>query len=74
VAQHDLARLGHAQRARLAVDQARADLALEARDLLRDGRLGVGQRVRRGGEGAAQRHLSEDSEQPQILHNASLSQ
>jgi hypothetical protein len=54
-------------------DQLHAGLGLEPGDLLRDGGLGVGERVGGGGEGAAQRHLAQDLEEPEIVHKARLS-
>jgi hypothetical protein len=72
VAQQHLARGGQAQPLRLAVDQARPDVALEPGDLLRDGGLGVGERGGGGGEGSAQSDLPEDPQQADVVHNAKL--
>ena len=73
VAQQDLAGRRERHAARVAHEQARAELALEARDLLGDGRLGEGQRRRGIGERAARGDLAEDGEQACVEHNASLS-
>ena len=73
VAQQDLAGRRQRHAARVAHEQARAELALQARDLLGDGRLGEGQRRRGIGERAARGDLAEDGEQACVEHNASLS-
>ena len=64
---------GEPDAARLALDQLHADLLLEPRDLLRDGGLGVVERLGGGGEGASQRDLAQDSQQSEIVHNVTLS-
>ena len=73
VADEHLAGGGEADAARLALDQLHADLLLEPGDLLRDGGLGVGERLGGGGEGAAQRDLAQDAQQAEIVHNGTLS-
>ena len=73
VADEHLAGGGEADAARLALDQLHADLLLEPRDLLRDGGLGVGERLGGGGEGAAQRDLAQDGQEAEIMHNGTLS-
>ena len=60
--------LGQPHAARVAVDEHGAGLALERRDLLRDSRLRVGQRLGRGGEGAAQRDLPEHPQSLDVEH------
>ena len=50
------------------------ELLLEPRDVLRDGGLREAQRLRRGRERAACRDLAERLQEPQIEHNATLSQ
>ena len=73
VADEHLAAGGQADAARLALDQLHADLLLEPRDLLRDGGLGVVERLGGGGEGASQRDLAQDAQQAEIVHNGTLS-
>ena len=73
VADEHLAAGGEADAARLALDQLHADLLLEPRDLLRDGGLGVVERLGGGGEGASQRDLAQDAQQAEIVHNGTLS-
>ena len=60
VGEQDLAGLGRARPLAVAFDQHGPRLALERGDLLADRRLRVGERIRRGGEGAALRQLSKD--------------
>ena len=52
--------LGEPHAARVAVDEHRAGLALQRRDLLRDRRLRVGERLGRGGERAPRGDLPQD--------------
>ena len=66
-------RLGEPDAARGAVHEPRPGLALEGGDLLADGRLGVGERLGGGGEGAARRDLPEDPETLDVEHQPSLS-
>ena len=73
VAQQDLAGRRQRDAARVAHEQPRAELALQARDLLRDGRLGERERRRGIGERAARGDLAEDGEQTCVEHNATLS-
>ena len=64
---------GELETLRRAIDQLHADLLLEPRDLLRDGGLGVVERLGGGGEGASQRDLAQDAQQAEIVHNETLS-
>ena len=52
----------------------RAGLALERRDLLRDGGLREGQRLGGGGERAADRDLAEDPHAADVKHQSILYQ
>jgi hypothetical protein len=56
-----------------AVDERGAGAALERGDLLGDGRLRVGERLGRGGEGAVLRDRLEDLQLLDVEHNPSLS-
>ena len=60
--------VGQADAARVALDEAGPGLALERGDLLGDGRLGVGEGVGGGGEGAALGDLSEHAHAADIEH------
>ena len=60
--------VGQAHPARVALHEGRAGLALEGGDLLRDRRLGVGQRVGGGGERPARGDLSQHAHSPDIKH------
>jgi hypothetical protein len=78
--QHDLgvvherpARIGEANAATGAVDEGGPGALLERRDLLRDRRLGVGQSLRGGREGALLRDRLQDSQLLDVEHNPSLS-
>jgi hypothetical protein len=59
---------GQADSARMALEQRHAGFRLERRDLLGDGRLRVGQRLGRAGEGSPVSDLSEDSESSGVKH------
>ena len=72
VAQEDLAGRRQGDAARVAHEQPRVELALEARDLLRDRRLGEGEGGRGIGERAACGDLAEDGQQTRVEHNAHL--
>ena len=50
------------------LDQARAGLALQRRDLLRDGGLRVGERLGGGGEGALRCDLAQDAHTADVKH------
>ena len=63
-----LARLGQDHAARPSLEQARPGLALEDRDLLRDGRRRVGQDVGRAGERAAAGDLSQHTQAADVEH------
>ena len=65
--------VGQSHAARAALDELRAGLALESGDLLRDRRLGVGERLGRGGERAARGDLAQDPQALHIEHKTSLS-
>jgi hypothetical protein len=73
MAQQDLAGRRGRHPVGVAGQQARAELALQARDLLGDRRLREGERHGGLGERAARGHLAEDREQARIEHNATLS-
>ena len=73
VAQEDLARRRQRHPARVAHEQPRLELALEAGDLLGDRRLGEREGGRGVGERAARGDLAEDGEQARVEHNATLS-
>jgi hypothetical protein len=73
VAHEHLAGGRQADTARLALDQLHADVLLEPGDLLGDRGLGVGERLGGRGEGAAQRDLAQHVEEPEIVHNGTLS-
>ena len=72
VADERATRVGEADAAHAALDERRAGLALERGDLLRDGRLGEGQRLRGGGERAALGDLAQDSHAANVEHQQSL--
>ena len=74
MADEHAARVGEADAARAALDQRRAGLALERGDLLRDGGLGEGERLGRGGERAALGDLAQDSHSANVKHQQSLYQ
>ena len=59
---------GQRDAARMALEERDPGFALERRDLLRDGRLGVGQRLRGGRQRAAVRDLAKDLEATDIQH------
>src|SRR5207245_9908248 len=69
-----LPRGGQAHAASVALEQLHARLRLQRRDLLRDGRLGVGQRLRGGGERAALGDLAQDPQAARAKHQYSLYQ
>ena len=73
VAQEHLARRRQRDPARVAHEQPRLELALEAGDLLGDRRLREREGGRGVGERAARGHLAEDGEQARVEHNATLS-
>ena len=60
--------------ARAALDELRARLAFERRDLLGDGGLRVGERVGRGGEGAVCRDLAQHAHPADVKHKQNLYQ
>ena len=66
VLEQDPARDRQLQAAGLAVEQARADLLLERRDLLRDRRLGQRQRACRGAERALVRYRAKRQQSPRV--------
>ena len=66
VREQDLAGAREPEPARLAVEQPRADLALERRDLLRDRRLGERERARRLRERALVGDRAEGEHAPRI--------
>ena len=72
---HDgLAGLGQPHAARAALDQHRAGLALERRDLLRDRGLGEGERLGGGGERAPQGDFAQDPHAADVEHQCDLYQ
>ena len=73
VREKQLAGRGEAQAAGPAVQQQRADLALQRRHLLRDRGLGERERLGRAGERRATRDLAEREESPRVQHKVSLS-
>jgi hypothetical protein len=73
VAQQDLTGRRQRHAARVAHEQARAELALEARDLLGDRGLGEREGGRGIGERAARGDLAKNGEQARVEHNGSLS-
>ena len=62
--------LGAAARAR---DERGADLGLERGQVLRDGGLGEGQRVGRGGQRAVVGDRAQRAQAPEVIHKLSLS-
>jgi hypothetical protein len=73
VAEHRLAGGREAHAARVADEQARADVLLQACDVLRDGGLREAERVGSGRERAADGDLAERLQEPQVEHKATLS-
>ena len=72
VAHERLAGLREPHAARAALDEHRAGLALERRDLLRHGGLGEGERVGGGRERAAQGDLPEHAHAADVEHQSNL--
>ena len=72
VADERAPRVGEADAAHAALDERRPGLALERGDLLRDGGLGEGQRLRGGGERAAPGDLAQDPHAAHVKHQQSL--
>jgi hypothetical protein len=66
--------VGERDPAAAAVDERGAGLLLEGGDLLRDGGLGVGQGIGRGGERAVLRDRLQDPQLFDVEHNQSLSE
>ena len=67
------ARVGEPDAAGVALDEPGAGLAFERGDLLRDGGLGVGERIGGGGERAAGGDLAQDAHSADIEHKRTLS-
>src|SRR5215212_8242925 len=74
VAHEKLAGLREAHAARGALDEARAGLGLERRNLARDRGLGEGEHVGRGGEGAVRGDLAQDPEAADVEHDQNVYQ
>ena len=74
VADEQLAGLGQAHPAGGALDQARAGLGLERRDLARHRGLGERERLGRGGEGAVRGDLAQDPQASDVKHVQSVYQ
>jgi hypothetical protein len=72
VAHQHMARGGEPDPARGAVDERDARLALEPRDLLRHGRLGVVERLGGRRERSAEGDLPQDLEEPHVVHTVTL--
>ena len=73
-AQQRLARERRAHGARVALEQARVERLLEARDVLGDGGLREAERFGGGGEGSANGDFAEGGEEPGVEHKVTLSQ
>ncbi len=65
--------VGESYAARAALDELRADLALERGDVLADRGLREVERLGGGGEGAAGGHLAQDAHTTDVEHQSSLS-
>jgi hypothetical protein len=74
VADEQLAGLGQSHPAGRALDQARAGLGLERRDLARHRRLGEVEGLGRGGEGAVRGDLAQDPQASDVKHVQSVYQ
>jgi hypothetical protein len=72
VAHERLAGLRQAHPARVALDQHGAGLAFQGGDLLGHGRLGEGERLRGGREGAADGDLAQHAHAADVEHQLSL--
>ena len=72
MADERLARLGHPDSARVALDERAAGLALERGDLLRDRGLREGEGLGGGAERSAYRDLSEDPHAAYVKHQQFL--